>query len=80
MRELLAKNGELVTLIFPIPMKKVDPNEGPPYPMSLDLHKELLESAGFVLESHRVLPPELCHPSRDGSSGKISALARWRIK
>lgn len=81
MRDLIADDGELVTLMYPIPHNiEVDKNSGPPYPLSLDLYKSLLEPVGFSLDEYKVLPSELSHPGRDGSNGKISALGRWSKK
>lgn len=55
--ELLASGGELVTLIFPGVDK--DPTDGPPYPMSPELLKSLLEprfEAYFLQETPNTHP------------------------
>ena len=46
MSELCAEGGELFTLIFPI----MEKDGGPPFPLSFDLVRGLVEKVGFVLE------------------------------
>lgn len=67
--ELLAPGGELVTLIFPVVDE--DPAEGPPYPMSPELVRDLLEPRfeAFYLE-----PAARSHQGREGKEW----LGRWR--
>ena len=87
MAELVKPQGELLTLIFPI---REPDDKGPPFQVSMELYKELLEPMGFTCELLELLPPELCHKGRDGSaveSGKglrrfagNSAVGRWRRK
>ena len=76
MSALLVSGGELVTLIFPI----CDKPDGPPYAMSQDLVRGLLEGVGLRAVTLEALPSELCHPGRDGTGiwGASSALGRWR--
>eukprot|EP00287_Rhodomonas_sp_CCMP768_P010150 CAMPEP_0196737878 /NCGR_PEP_ID=MMETSP1091-20130531/15463_1 /TAXON_ID=302021 /ORGANISM="Rhodomonas sp., Strain CCMP768" /LENGTH=213 /DNA_ID=CAMNT_0042081785 /DNA_START=175 /DNA_END=816 /DNA_ORIENTATION=- len=70
MQRLLKPGGELVTLIFPLG----DHTSGPPYAMSTDLVKGLLEPRGFVCEFMEPVPPAKSHPGRGGKE----VLARWR--
>lgn len=69
MDELLAPDGELVTLVFPV--REGDPDEGPPYPMSPDLVRSLLEP---TFEAAVLEPVLRSHPSREGKEW----LGRWR--
>ena len=69
MAKLLAPNGELVTLIFPI----VEKEGGPPYAMSMDLVKSLLEPLGFEAKTLEMLPDDMCHKGRE----ERTALGRW---
>lgn len=73
---LLAPGGQLVTVIFPI----CDKPDGPPFAMSQDVVRGLLEGVGLRALALEALPTELCHPGRDGSGlwGASSALGRWR--
>lgn len=79
MQALLAPtNGVLMTLIFPICEKE----GGPPYRVSLQGFRELLEPLGFVAEMLEMLPPDMCHPGRDGTSGQwkaASGMGVWRL-
>lgn len=85
MAELVKPKGLLLTVIFPI---RPPDDKGPPFQVSLELYRELLEPVGFHCEELRLLPPELCHPGRDGSeveAGKglrrfagHSGVGRWR--
>lgn len=79
MAALLLPGGELVTLIFPICNKPT----GPPYAMSLELVRGLLEEVGLEAVPGGLqaqLPSELCHPGRDGSGiwEASSGLGRWK--
>ena len=56
MAELLAENGTLVTLIFPV--REGDPAGGPPYSMSPALVRSLLEPKGFSATSLTEVPAE----------------------
>lgn len=67
--ELLAPGGELITLIFPIVDK--DPDEGPPYAMSPELVRSLIEPR---FEAHYLEPAERSNPGREGKEW----LGRWR--
>jgi len=79
MGKLVKPGGELLTLVFPI---RVDDGHGPPFAVSLDLLKDLLLPVGFECLELELLPPELCHKGRDGSSDKAvggkSGVGRWR--
>lgn len=69
----IAPGGILVTLMFP-----VDPNHegGPPYPVTPELYKELLEGVGFMcIALERVDPTSgLSLPGREGRE----VLALWQ--
>jgi len=68
MAKLVKPGGVLLTLVFPICEKE----GGPPFAMSLELVEALLmrgEQAGqWEKLELGVLPPELCHRGRDGST------------
>ena len=70
MQRLLAADGELVTLIFPV--KEYD--GGPPYSMSPKLVRGLLEPKGFAAKSIEEVPNEKL------ARGTFAAefLGRWR--
>lgn len=52
MAALLKPNsGQLATLMFPVD-EKMDPNTGPPYPVTLADFKAVLEPMGFSMEFH----------------------------
>jgi SAM-dependent methyltransferase len=77
MSELILKDGILLTLIFPInSTRKV----GPPYEVTLENYKELLEAVGFECLELSMVPKELCHSERDGSETALGAtgVGRWR--
>lgn len=80
MAGVLKPGGELLTLIFPIGKRTSD---GPPFAVSLELLTELL-SPYFENTQLELLPKELCHPDRDGSSGRLgnvtSGIGRWTRK
>lgn len=67
--ELLAADGEVVTLIFPIVDKA--PDDGPPYALSVQMVRDLLEP---VFEPVSIEPPARSHPGREGKE----CLVRWR--
>ena len=48
---LLRRGGRLLTMIFPL-RKMVDADTGPPYQISLDLARDLLEKVGFECVYH----------------------------
>lgn len=70
MSEIIKPNGLLVTLIYPI----LEKEGGPPFKVSLELIKSLLEPVGFEQLELAMLPPELCHPGREQTSG----IGRWK--
>ncbi len=71
MDELLAPDGELVTLIFPA--TDAPPfGDGPPFDVRPEIVRELLEPLGFV--AIEMGPARRSHPGREG----IEHLARWR--
>ena len=78
MADLVAPGGELLTLIYPIR----DTEGGPPFSVNLELVRGLLEPVGFECMELKLLPPEMCHPGRDGSgpNGGASGSGRWRRK
>lgn len=82
MAELLRPStGELLTLIFPIVEHTSEgPLSGPPFPVSLKLLEDLLVPRGFECLELRLLPPELCHQGRDGTTAgsAASGVGRWR--
>ncbi len=67
--ELLAPDGELVTLIFPVVDK--DPDDGPPYALSPQLVRGLVAPR---FEPIYLEPVEHSHPGREGKEW----LGRWR--
>lgn len=69
--ELLAPDGELLTLIFPVADAPVNPGR-PPHPMSPKLVRDLLAPHGF--EAWVLEPVAESHPSRRGREW----LGRWR--
>jgi hypothetical protein len=74
MRELIAPDGELVTLIFPIrSLDELPPADadGPPYPMHPELVEDLVEAHFEAIE---LRPVEVSHPGREG----MEWLGRWR--
>jgi len=83
MARLVKPGGLLMTLIFPInPARPA--NEGPPFPVTLDLLEELLVARGFEKLQLEMLPAALCHKGRDGSTGyrieAASGIGRWKRK
>ena len=78
MSELVKPGGELLTLIFPICEEK---DGGPPFRVSLNVVRDLLQPMGFESFQLELLPSELCHPGRDGIKGPYaSGIGRWRRK
>ncbi len=81
MSKLTKPNGELLTLIYPI--RPAD-TLGPPFQVSLELYRELLEPVGFECLELDLLPAELCHEGRDGNGIVTSIMVaksgvgRWR--
>ena len=75
-RALLAPGGELITLIFPVPLPPGQlgpgPHEGPPYPLDPHQVRALLLAAGF--EERTLTPATHSHPRRAGREW----LGRWR--
>lgn len=73
MSELLASDGELVTLIFPVLSDELPASDapGPPYPLHPELVKPLL-APYFSL--HSIARPAHSHPERANKEW----LARWR--
>lgn len=67
---LLAPDGELITLIFPVVDTPMNPG-GPPHPMSPDLVRGLLEPRW---EATHLEPVTTSHPARTGKEW----LGRWR--
>ncbi|KAF5831893.1 S-adenosyl-L-methionine-dependent methyltransferase [Dunaliella salina] len=70
---VLKAGGELVTLIFPV-SAEMDPNQGPPWPVTPEMYQEHFGGAGFALEQMNSVPPELSHKGREGKE----FLAFWR--
>jgi hypothetical protein len=77
MKSLLETGGQLITIIFPIHAE--EKKGGPPWSMSMDLLKSLLVPIGFKATQLEILPPELCHKGRDGSTKETpsSAVGIW---
>lgn len=75
MAELVKPGGVLVTLIYPI----CDKPDGPPFKVSTEVVRDLLEPVGFERTILEMLPPGLSHKGRDGTGawGALSALGRW---
>ena len=71
--ELLAPGGELVTLIFPVLTQNDDrdPLDGPPYPLSPQLVRDLLAPR---FEAVYLEPATASHEGREGKEW----LGRWR--
>lgn len=69
----IAPGGTLVALLFPVDPSR-DPATGPPFPVSVELAKSLLEPAGFRLESETPVPDQ---DSAEGRQGK-EILTLWK--
>jgi len=78
MSSLIKKDGELLTLIFPI--KKEPDDLGPPFHVTMDAYANVLLRNGFECSMLELLPPELCHPGRDGLNPPYwgSGVGRWK--
>lgn len=79
MANVIKPGGLLMTVIFPI-IEKVG---GPPFGVSLDAYKNVLEPAGFECLELDILPPELSHADRDGGpdgKGPKSGIGLWKRK
>ena len=66
---LVKPGGELFCLIFPINDQK---ESGPPYKVSLELVKSLLDKE-FECKQLEMLDKSLCHKDRDGSNPNLGA-------
>mmetsp|Transcript_1518 Transcript_1518/g.2514 ORF Transcript_1518/g.2514 Transcript_1518/m.2514 type:complete len:270 (+) Transcript_1518:18-827(+) len=79
MSKVINPGGELLTLIFPI---RPPDDRGPPFAVTLELYRELLEPVGFECLLLEELPAELSHKGRGGDSEKYSfaksGVGRWR--
>jgi methyl halide transferase len=86
MAAIVTPGGELCTVIFPIGERE----GGPPFQVSMEDYKAVLEPLGFEAFQLELLAPELCHPGRDGGAmgsmmtksgvAPASAIGRWRKK
>mmetsp|Transcript_20314 Transcript_20314/g.29163 ORF Transcript_20314/g.29163 Transcript_20314/m.29163 type:complete len:229 (+) Transcript_20314:73-759(+) len=80
MAALVAPGGELCTIMYPIG----DKEGGPPFKVTMEDYASLLEPLGFQHFQLEMLPPELSHEGRDGTTInawglKLStAIGRWR--
>ena len=84
MAAIVKAGGELCTIIFPIG----DRPGGPPFQVTIDDYKNLLEPVGFTPFQLEMLPPELCHRGRAGDYHEATikrfgvpvstAIGRWR--
>lgn len=62
---LMVKGGRLITIIFPLRKKPGHELTGPPFQISFDLAKQLLEQVGFQCVYHNV--PEQSPEMRTGN-------------
>jgi SAM-dependent methyltransferase len=69
--KIISRDGKLITIIFPL--KTNDPLVGPPYQISFDLARELLEPRGFQCVYHSDVQVSI--PSRQGSE----QVAIWQL-
>jgi methyl halide transferase len=81
MSELVKTDGILCTIIFPICEKE----GGPPFAVSLEIYRELLEARGFISLELKLLSAEKSHPNRggqinplDGTVFPSSGLGLWK--
>lgn len=84
MAALVKPGGELCTIIFPIG----DRQGGPPFQVTMDDYKNLLEPLGFVAFQLEMLPKGLAHSGRGGEPDDdiierfgcpvSTAIGRWR--
>jgi methyl halide transferase len=76
MAELIAPDGVLVTLMFPLDKPLSD--GGPPYGVSLAIYDELLGDVGLeVVDGPHILPDALAHHDRGAGQ---SGIAHWKLK
>ena len=74
--ELVKNDGKLITCIFPI--YPTEQEGGPPFPMTVDLVRGLVEPAGFKAEVvDEKLPKEALHLPDRLSSSPTTALGIW---
>lgn len=80
MAAIIVPGGELCTIMFPIGEKE----GGPPFKVSMDDYKNLLEPLGFESFRMEMLPSDMCHPGRDGittfdgiGAPFATAIGRW---
>ena len=74
MSKLIKPGGELLTLVYPV-NKETDPKkEGPPFPVTPEIYKELLLSNGFECVYLERVPEHLSHPDRV----EREYFGRWR--
>lgn len=74
------KQGDLGSML---PANGPRPDSGPPFKVSLEVVKQLLEPLGFECEELRMLTPEESHPGRDGGGDGLrpySGVGMWRKK
>jgi hypothetical protein len=69
---LVAPAGEVATLIFPSVDRPLTEDGGPPFPLTPEHVRGLLEPRGWV--ATHLEPPRRSHPGREGKE----FLARWR--
>lgn len=60
---LLRPGGHLACIAFPLDPERTT---GPPWPLTVQLYKDLLLPAGFALEKEESIPADLSHPARSG--------------
>ena len=73
---LVAPGGALITLMFPVESGDDAGKQGPPWPVTPDVYRSLLEGegGGFKCEELAAVPPHLSHRGRGGREW----LAVWR--
>ncbi|KAI8465047.1 MAG: S-adenosyl-L-methionine-dependent methyltransferase [Monoraphidium minutum] len=71
----LRPGGQLLTMVYPVDSSR-DANTGPPWPVTPELYKELLLSAGFELIELAPIPQNQSHAKRVGREW----LGRWQRK
>ena len=73
MSSLVEKGGMVITMMFPLGSELGE--DGPPFTLTVDLYRELLESNGFrAVDGPRIVRNDQAHERRgDGKSG----FARW---
>ena len=66
-KALVAPGGALITLIFPVETGDDAHKQGPPWPVTPDVYRGLLEGeGGFECETLAAVPPALSHRGRGG--------------